>query len=251
MERLGGRLGGLLGTVPSTIVPASLGIYAQSTTGGFVEAMDLVPAGMFLNVFFLYAWRVFPPLLPQAGVVLTLGFMTLLSLSLWCVLATLVVGASAAWVASGQSTLLWALMPTVLMALVGVLITLKPGPAPKGAMPVSALVLACRGLFAALAIGACVWIASLGNALAAGVVAVFPAIFLTTMVSVWLSQGRAVQAGAVGPMMLGSLSVAGYALWARELMPAYGALTGAALAWCGAIATTTVPSWFWLNRKPG
>ena len=38
---------------------------------------------------------------------------------------------------------------------------------------------------------------------------VFPAIFLTTMVSIWLSQGEAVQSGA-NLMMLGSSSVALY-----------------------------------------
>ena len=65
----------------------------------------------------------------------------------------------------------------------------------------------------------------------------------------WLSQGRAVQAGAVGPMMLGSLSVAGYALWARVLMPELGAGMGALADWTGAVLTTTVPSWFWLRRS--
>ena len=39
-------------------------------------------------------------------------------------------------------------------------------------------------------------------------------IFLTTMVSLWLSQGEAVPSGAVGPMMLGASSVAVYALLA-------------------------------------
>ena len=46
-------------------------------------------------------------------------------------------------------------------------------------------------------------IARLGGSIAAGVTAVFPAIFMTTMISLWLSQGEAVQVGAVGPMMLG------------------------------------------------
>ena len=89
VERLGGRLGGLLGTLPSTIVPASLGIYSQTDGLSFVEAMDLVPAGMMLNVLFLFAWRILPPKLPELALLPTLALMTLLSLSLWCVGAVL------------------------------------------------------------------------------------------------------------------------------------------------------------------
>ena len=38
------------------------------------------------------------------------------------------------------------------------------------------------------------------------------------MIALWLAQGEAVQAGAVGPMMLGSSAVAGYALLASETL---------------------------------
>ncbi|MFT4980169.1 MAG: hypothetical protein ACI8S6_006081, partial [Myxococcota bacterium] len=58
IERLGGRLGGLIGTLPTTIVPASLGIYAQSASDvEFAQAMGAVPAGMLVDVGFLYLWR--------------------------------------------------------------------------------------------------------------------------------------------------------------------------------------------------
>jgi hypothetical protein len=250
VERLGGRVGGLLGTLPSTIVPASLGIFAQSANSeAFIKAMDLVPAGMLLNVLFLYAWRVLPLMLPRLSLIPTLLLMTATSLCLWLLLAYVVVAGGNAWTEAGHSTFTWALAPTCLMLLLGILGTRSARPAPKGAFRVSLWVLLARGVFAALAIGACVWIASLGNPLAAGVVSVFPAIFLTTMVSVWLSQGRAVQAGAVGPMMLGSLSVAGFALWARILMVEMGPWLGALASWAAAVATTTVPAWFWINSR--
>ena len=61
----------------------------------------------------------------------------------------------------------------------------------------------CRGLLAALAIGFSVSMAQLSE-LVAGVMSTFPAMFLTTMVGLWISQSEAVQAGAVGPMMLGT-----------------------------------------------
>ncbi|MCH2137376.1 MAG: hypothetical protein MK101_12515, partial [Phycisphaerales bacterium] len=50
IERFGGRVGGLLGTLPTTIVPASVGIFSEAQTAeAFVRAMDAVPAGMWLN----------------------------------------------------------------------------------------------------------------------------------------------------------------------------------------------------------
>ena len=118
--------------------------------------------------------------------------------------------------------------------------------APTGTNTVPVRVLVGRGALAGCAIAAAVLVGSLGHPLAAGVASVFPAIFLTTMVALWLSQGEAVQAGAVGPMMLGSAAVASYALFAAFAMPALGLVGGAAAAWLAAVSTTTVPAWWWL-----
>src|SRR5690606_6179878 len=82
-----------------------------------------------------------------------------------------------------------------------------------------------RGLLAGAAVGVAVAIGGAGFPLLAGMASVFPAIFLTTMVSLWLAQGEAVPLGAVGPMILGSTSIAGYAL------AALGPGLGAAAAW--------------------
>ena len=51
------------------------------------------------------------------------------------------------------------------------------------------------------------------------------------MVSVWLSQGEAVQIGAVGPMMLGSGSVAVYAIGAMYMFPFFVDK----MHWCGSV----------------
>ena len=57
IERFGGKLGGLVGTLPSTIVPASIGLLNQSRSAEqFIEAINTAPAGMLLNVGFLWLW---------------------------------------------------------------------------------------------------------------------------------------------------------------------------------------------------
>ena len=80
---------------------------------------------------------------------------------------------------------------------------------------------------------------------------VFPAIFLTTMVSLWWSQGEAVPVGAVGPMILGSGAVGAYALVAAVSVPVVGPILGALLSWVAAASIVTAPAAWWLQARHG
>ncbi len=247
IERWGGRVGGLIGTLPSTIVPASLGVFASTGEAGFEAAMWTVPPGMLVNALFLWVWRVVPRRLPPGWALgPRLLVMTGLSLLAWA--------AAASGLAVGLSQLSAAQLPWAggagLCALAGFGLwsTRRPGLAPAGRKPVPAAVLVLRGLGAGTAVGVAVWLSTRDLGLWAGVASVFPAIFLTTMVSLWLSQGEAVPAGAVGPMMLGSTSVAGYALFSVWLYPALGLPGGAFAAWGLAALLCTLPAAGWLRR---
>ena len=55
IEKWGGLVGGLLGTVPSTIVPAGIGMYVAGGEEVLVVSMSVVPLGMLLNALFLGA----------------------------------------------------------------------------------------------------------------------------------------------------------------------------------------------------
>ncbi|MCB9778720.1 MAG: hypothetical protein H6742_09175 [Alphaproteobacteria bacterium] len=251
IERWGGRLGGILGTLPTTIVPASIGIFLGAPTpAAFRDAMLAVPAGMLLNAGFLWLWRVLPGRLPAATLGARLAWMVVLSLTAWGLgAAGIVVGGGAAR-AAGLPTAALGVGTTLLIVGVGALACLAPLPAPRGTRRVPLPTLLGRGLLAACAIGASVAIASTGLDLLAGMASVFPAIFLTTMVSLWLSQGEAVPVGAVGPMMLGSSSVAAYALLAAWALPALGLVAGPAVAWVCATVLTSVPAGLWLASRP-
>jgi hypothetical protein len=202
---------------------------------------------MLINAIFLYVWRALPPKLsPQASLIKRLTTMSLASLGVWAMSAmsfvlmmTRVTTESVLWVGLlGQALLLgfgiWACKDGV--------------PAPKGKRPVNPMVLLSRGLLAGTAAGFSAWISNLGYPILAGMASVFPAIFLTTMVSIWLSQGEAVQAGAVGPMMLGSSSVALYALLCIATFPMAGMWMGTLMAWLGAVSFVSLPAWMWLKR---
>mgnify|MGYP006928166546 FL=1 len=258
IERFGGRLGGLIGTLPSTIVPASLGIYAGTASAtaaaasanghhaAFAAAMGAVPVGMLLNALFLLLWRELPPRLPAWSLRARLALMVAVSMSLWAIAAIGVVLTLAQLQAHGLTV---GLAATAVMFVLGVGACLTSPPAPRGRNPVNFGTLIARGLLAAIAIGISVAIAQAGAEVAAGVASVLPAIFLTAMVSLWLSQGEAVPAGAVGPMMLGSTAVAGYALLAAVLLPVLGPTLGALASWCIAALGLTLPAWWWLRAR--
>lgn len=251
IERLGGRLGGLIGTLPTTIVPASIGIYSQCEDAAvFADAMGAVPAGMLVDVGFLFIWGALPGRLPAIGIGARLGLMVIISLLGWFVGAYAFVMGLMGLKAVAVDPLAAGTLLMGVSIIAGLLACLRAPPAPAGARSVGPLTLVLRGLFAGAAIAFAVWLARLGPT-AAGMASVFPAIFMTTMVSLWISQGEAVQAGAVGPMMLGSASVSAFALLAAVLMPlpALGPALGAAAAWFLSVLAVTVPAWMWLRRR--
>lgn len=246
IERLGGRLGGLVGSMPTTIVPASLGLWSSGVEP-FQAAMAAVPAGMLVDAGFLAVWRFLPGRLPPGALGVRLAVMIVASLGAWAVGAALFLAVAGALGAQRA----WALGLGATAALVGVglLLTRNPLPAPGGSRPVPRRVLALRGLLAAVAIGAAVLLGQQGAPLLAGLASVFPAVFLTMMVSLWLAQGEAVPIGAVGPIVIGSASVAVYALAAALCFPLVGPVAGALAAWVCGVVLGTLPAARWLASR--
>ena len=247
IEKWGGLVGGLLGTVPSTIVPAGIGIYLAGGEDDFISSMMVVPLGMLLNALFLGAWLVLPRWFSNASHPLFLTSMG--ALAFWCVMGMGV------WFLL-QNTVAGILLTEQELAAVGLVLLFfiavgfnrRPQPTPKGTNDVSKTVLFARGSMAAAAIGVAVWMAGLGLPLLAGLASVFPAIFLTSMVALWLAQGPTVPQGAAGPMMLGGASVAVYANIAMWSLPAYGAMVGSLIAWVGSVVGWSLPAFMVLRR---
>lgn len=234
--------------MPSTIVPATVGFWwASTTTETYETALYTVPAGMLVNALFLYCWRIFPTFFPTRSLRVLLVQVTLAALAVWAVLAI-------AFVSLAQSE--WIPIQVLgfgcvaIQVFAGVATCWSDTPAPAGARRADLVTLLLRGVLAGSAIGFSVWLASLGSPLLAGMASVFPAIFLTTMISTWLTQGKAVPMGAVGPIMLGSSSVSAYALSAIWTLPWWGALWGSIASWLFAVCVVSVPAWIFLRRRP-
>ena len=249
IERLGGRLGGVLGTAPSTIVPAALGLLGQAE-GDFVSSMAAMPVGMWVNAVFLACWRLLPPRLGRLPEGARLPFMLTVSLAVWALVGLAALRALRLSVEAGVPPLVVGGVATAASIGLGAW-SCRGGVVTAGpSRPVRPGVLVARAALAAAAIGAAVLTAKLAGPVVAGLAAVFPAIFLTTMVSLWISQGAAVQGAAVGPMMLGSASVSAYALFAALLLPRLGGPAGSVTSWLLAVGLVTVPAALALRPRP-
>ncbi|MFZ8906735.1 MAG: hypothetical protein ACO2Y2_05195 [Poseidonia sp.] len=245
IEKWGGLVGGLLGTVPSTIVPAGIGMYVAGGEDVLVMSMSVVPLGMLLNALFLGAWVVIPRWFPSAPYLLVLT--TLGALAFWSVLGMMFLVAVDE-LTTYLSVQQLAAVGLVLLVVTAVVFNRRPQPTPKGTNRVSTLVLVARGVMAATAIGIAVAFSGLGFPTLAGLASVFPAIFLTSMVALWLAQGPTVPQGAAGPMMLGGASVAVYANVAMWSLPAYGAVMGSAIAWVASVVGWSLPAFMVLRK---
>ena len=244
IEKFGGRTGGVLATIPTTIVPAALGMYSISGEAEFAQSMSIVPLGMMVNAIFLLVWIHAPQ---RVG--LSLVGTTILSLIVWTMIGSLGLFVSSELQASGVDALTYAISGLGLLMLLGIWTTWTSRPAPRGRRSVRPMVLLLRGSAAALAIGIAVWFSSLSYPFISGLVSTFPAIFLTSMIALWLAQGQDVPQGAAGPMMLGGASVGVYAVVAIVLFPMLGPVFGSIVTWLISIIAWTIPAYLYLQWR--
>ena len=249
IERRGGAIGGII-TLPTTIVPASIGIWigVNGEIVSFTAAMSMVPIGMLLNVLFLGSWRILPRYLenkfPEKYLVIAVAISSVIFWLVTAVLSTNMVEEISNFI----DPIFIGFIAMIFGFIIGYSAVSKGGKAPPGSNSVSLFSIMMRGIAAGGAIGLSVWIAGLGLPFISGVVSVFPAIFLTTMVSLWLAQGRAVPEGATGPMMLGSSSVSIYALICILIFPTFGVWVGSIVCWILSVIFYSVPIGVWTWR---
>ena len=246
IEKFGGIIGGVLGTIPSTIIPAAAGVYSIDGTESLRDSMSMVPIGMLMNGIFLSVWIYCPHYIKQEK--LKLISTTIFALAVWLVLAIFSLKVVELSPIQDLGNFIIGLIGFILLVLFSVLLNINSISAPKGENKVPLLILGCRGIAAALAIGFCLILAKQGLPLVAGLVSAFPAIFLTSMVALWLSQGSKVPQGAAAPMMLGGASVSVYALVSMYAIPEYGIVIGSIATWFSSVVLWTIPAFLVLRK---
>ena len=250
IEKYGGAVGGVLGTIPTTIIPAAIGMASEGGDEALMLSLSIVPAGMLINAIFLSIWAILPNKLPtiwssKKRLVVT----SICALIVWTISGIVTILMVDLAIGKNYSPYQIAIAGFLLVGTLGTIMCWNLKPTPKGKNQVSKIILISRGFVAAIAIGIAVIISGLGMPLLAGLASVFPAIFITSMIALWLAQGPTVPLGAAGPMMMGGASVAAYSIIAMWSMIEYGLLIGSAIAWFGSIILWSVPSFAYVNWR--
>ena len=265
IELLGGTLGGLIATLPTTVVPAAIGLSFSAdcsalsmpasaqlcNTPLLYTALFTLPMGMLASCLFLVVWRYLPPCLPASLTLLArLALMVLTSLSLWVVAALAITSVGRAILSAHGLPAYGAFgfFCFLLQGGLGIAACMAPLPAPKGSGAVPLPMLAARGVMAGGVICVAV-VLSKTDGVASGLATAFPAIFLTIQVGLWLSQAAAVQGGSVGPMLLGAGSPGLFAMLYALAAPRLGVVLAGVLAWLGSVCLVSVPAWHFLQWR--
>ena len=226
IEKLGGSIGGVLASSPSTIV-----IFAVATAVSADSQTDLITTlyfsavGLFGDAVFLWLWRVLPAVpwfarhvhdrsrLNQAVV------MTMVTIGFWMVYAIVLIFSSQALLNAGVPNrvigcLFWA--ANVAFGLYTVLYRYVPPP--RLERQTSHLAYLGRFCLGACSIGISIGISSI-SPVAGGVGSMFPNTFLASMFTLWVLHGAKLPHSAIGPLMLGAVSSPFYAAMFGELLP--------------------------------
>jgi hypothetical protein len=85
IEKFGGLVGGVLGTIPSTIIPAAAGVYLIDGEDALFSSMSIVPLAMLVNGLFLSVWIILPKYISNSKRPLLIT--TISALSTWLLFA--------------------------------------------------------------------------------------------------------------------------------------------------------------------
>ena len=212
-ERYGTKKGGILGTLPSTILIAYLFIAYNEGIEVATQAVAVVPAEMGVNVIFLLLFTLFA--------YRSLSTALTVSLSIWTVLSLLLLYFN-------LENLLISSLIFIVAFLVAIYVLEQKKKTPSiGRVQTcyTPLRIGLRGLFAGVIIGIAVLLSNVGAVLS-GIMSAFPVIFLSTMIIAMRSQGPSFAGGMAKAMVFGSPSVVAYAIAVFFFYPLYGIIMG-------------------------
>jgi hypothetical protein len=212
-EKFGTRIGGIVGTIPSTIIVAFVFIAMDHGEEFASRSISVVPAEMAINLIFLFAFT----LLAGRGPVKAL----VVSLFIWGFLSSVI------YFVHFQSILFSYLIYSVTLLVLFILMERILKMRSKGSVSVkyTPMKILFRGTFAGVIIGLTVVLSNIGEVIS-GIFSVFPAIFLSTMLITLKEHGSRFSGGIGKSMVLGSQTVVIYSIAVHFLYPEVGIFLG-------------------------
>ena len=217
-EKYGSKTGGILGTLPSTIVVAFIFIAYNEGNIFASEAASVVPAELGINVIFLF---VFSLLVHKSS---SLAF--IITFIIWAFLSSLLI------IFNMNNVYLSLVIYLLSVSFAFLLLEHKKQIPSIGKIKVenSFRKIIFRGFLAGIVIAISVLLSNIGSVIS-GVFTVFPAILFSTMLICVREHGADFAAGMAKSMVLGLSSVATYATIIHFLYPEYGVIIGSIVAY--------------------
>jgi len=214
-ERFGTNVGGIVGGFPSTIAVTLLFIGLVTSPEAAAEATDVVPLVLSFNAIFLICFAA----TARRGLALSIGT----ALFVWCVLALSAVALDA-------HDFLFSIVVFVPALVVGHHILHKRLRVPvcgSKRVSISAPELLVRALFSGAVIATAVYLSKISGPVVGGVLSVFPAVFMTTLIIAYRSHGADFARALTRPLLVsGMINVIAYAVTVRYLYPSLGLIAG-------------------------
>jgi uncharacterized membrane protein (GlpM family) len=228
-DRLGPKIGGLVSGLPSTVMFGLFFLGWTQSPSAAVQATTIIPLMGGINCLFLgvYAWLV------------RHGFWRALfaSLALWALLAYLLVGtphlrgAGLHFNSYPIAVSAYACLLGLSFVLMEKVLKIKSVRGRRAAL--TPLVVVGRGLVGGCVVALAVYLGKTGGPLLGGMFSMFPAMFLSTMLVTYYSQGAQFSAATMKSSLIGAVSVVVYSVVARYSYVPLG-------LWLGTLAAVLV-----------
>jgi hypothetical protein len=224
-EKFGTKVGGIFGTLPSTLVIALIFIAGNEGNQFASDAAAVVPAELGINVLFLLIFA----LLVHRSV--TLAFIT--TFTIWGILSSFLI------IFNMDSIYVSILIYFISVISAFFVLEFWKNRPSLGMVSVhyTAKKIALRGVLAGFFIALAVSLSNIGSIIS-GIFSVFPAILSSTMIITYREHGPDFAAGMAKSMLLGLSSVATYATVVHFLYPFYGIVFGTVIAYLCSFCVT-------------
>jgi len=212
-EKYGTKVGGILGTLPTTIIVAFVFIAINKGADFASRSVAVVPAEMGINLWFLLIFVI----LAYRSLTIALAS----SFTMWAVLSGILYYTNLADIYI--SFLIFAISMVITFLILEKIIKIKSQGKVKVKYTLPKILF--RGVMTGIVITISVLLANIGEVLS-GIFSVFPVILTSTMVITYHEHGPDFSAGIAKSMIFGCWSVMSYAVVIHFLYPVYGIIVG-------------------------
>ena len=212
-ERYGTKVGGILGTLPSTIVVIFIFISLIRDLNFASKSVSVVPAEMGINMLFLFFFSIFI----KRNIIIA----TIVSLTLWALMSAVL------FLLNLTDIFISIIIYGIILAITFLILEYKLNVESTGKVKVvyTTQKIILRGLLAGVVVAIAVLLSNV-NAVLSGIFSVFPAIFLSTMLISAYEHGQKFVGGMAKALIIGTISTTSYAVAIHFLYPPYGIILG-------------------------